>query len=291
MTKVLLVNGVLTHDSGKTWFSSLLARSLISEGFKVGIYKPVAGHNAWTQYNTVVRSKELKLLVGADVLTYLDLGLVKVGELMIANPVDLLMAPLDVVKYMNSGALYKYAVDLLNQFKQIVLARITSCEHNTSEHFIISSNLSYLTDPLISDLKELSITLEARDISIDDLIKTLRSQQVEDEMNACLKKICEGVDVVIVESFNDAFTPYPSLLNHISQVISVSQGRAILFKDVISIKTVVKEMLMAVGDEGLKALNIIGRLTPSLVIDIPPSPDIKSMQGTSWETMIRSLIR
>lgn len=291
MSTVLLVNGLLVHDSGKTWFSISLARHLIDEGFKVGMYKPVAGHNAWTQYHTVVRSKELKLLLGADVLAYLDSGLVKIEELTTTNPVDLLMTPLDVITYLNSKAFHKYFIDSLNQFKQLVLARITICGQHGFDHFVIRENLSHATKPLLDDLIELSTILKASDIAIDDLINTLRSRWIEENLNICLKKICEDSDMTIIESFNDAFTPYPSLLEYVDQVVTVGQGRAILFDDMPRMRKLVREKLAILSDEGLKSANIVGDLSPSAIIDIPPSLNIMSVRGINWKSVIKALRR
>ncbi|MEM0361161.1 MAG: hypothetical protein QXY36_03445 [Sulfolobales archaeon] len=291
MGTVLLVNGLLVHDSGKTWFSISLAKHLVNDGFRVGMYKPVAGHNAWTQYHTVVRSKELKLLLGADVLAYLDLGLVKIEELPTTNPVDLLMTPLDVITYLDSKMFHKYFTDSLNQFKQLVLARTTLCGQNSFNHFAIRENIKHSTKPLLNDLIELSTILKARDIAIDDIINTLRSQWIEENLNVCLKRICEDSDVVIIESFNDAFTPYPSLLEYVDQVIVVSQGRAILFDDMSRVRRLVRERLATLGDEGLKSANIVGDLNPSAIIDIPPSLNIMSVRGINWKPVINTLRR
>ncbi len=289
MAKVFLVNGLFVHDSGKTWFSITLARYLTSEGFKVGMYKPVAGHSAWTQFHTVDRSKELKLLVGSDVLTYFDSGLVRSEELTITNPVDLLMAPLDVLKYLNSEAFHRYVIDAFDQFKQLVMARITDCSQGSSTHFVINNNLNRLTKTLRDYLKELSNTLGAKDISLEDLIAVLRSQWIEENLNVCLKRVCEDRDIVIVESFNDAFTPYPSLLGNIDRVILIAQGRAVLFDDLSSIKTLLHQKIITMGDEGLKSINVLGKLTPSLSFDIAPGINIESTRIAEWGSLIKAL--
>lgn len=287
MTKVILVNGLFVHDSGKTWFSTALAKYLMGQGYRVSLYKPVAGHSAWTQYHTVIKSKALKLLLGSDVLTYLDLALIRVEEIPITNPVDVLMGPLDVAKYINVRAFRRYLVDSLDHFKQMILTRITSCEDGSFEHFIIRSNLNHLIDSLVSDLTELSKILNAKDTDVDDLVKMLRGPHIEGNLNVCLKRKCEGVDLAIVESFNDAFTPYFSLLEHIDMVISVAHGRAIIFEDLRNIKTLVIEMINSLGDEGLKSSNIIDKLTPSQIIGIPPRASVTSAQEMGWGRLMK----
>ncbi|MEM1982795.1 MAG: hypothetical protein QXZ10_01805 [Sulfolobales archaeon] len=290
MTKVVLINGLFVHDSGKTWFSVSLAKNFINRGYNINIYKPVAGHSAWTQYFTVTRSKELKLLVGADVLTYLDLGLISNKELPNTNPVDLLTSPVDIAKYLNANMFNKYLTDAFDQFKQIVLARITSCEDGIVKHFIVRNNLNHTVSSLVNDLMELSNIMKAEDVNIDELIKILKSPWIESNLDLCLKKKCYGKDVVIVESFNDAFTPYYSLLDYVDIVISIGQGRAMLFDDLSDIKELIKERITTLGDEGLKSLNLVNKLTPSSIIEIPPKSNIASMSDIDWGPLIESIV-
>ncbi|MCS7108625.1 MAG: hypothetical protein RMH77_01975 [Sulfolobales archaeon] len=287
--KIILVNGLFVHDSGKTWFSTALTKYLISQGYRASIYKPVAGHSAWTQYTTVVRSKMLKLLVGSDVLTYLDLGIINREEIPITNPVDLLMSPVDVAKYLNNGAFGRYLIDAFDQFKQMVLARITSCEGSGVNHFIIKSNLNHVAKSLMNDLLELSNVVGAREIELDNLVKMLKQPWIDDNLNLCLKRRCEGKDVILVESFNDAFIPYISLLEHLNGVISIGHGYTILFDDLPRIRKLVKEVISDLGEEGLKSSNIVDKLNPSSIIEIPPRVSVSYMQGMDWKPIIRAI--
>jgi len=277
LVKVLLVSGLLTHDSGKTWFSVGLAKYLVGSGFKVSMYKPVAAHNAWTQYFTVVKSEELKLLVGSDVLTYLSSGLVSVDELLLVNPVDLLLAPPDVINYLRRGGEYvhNYLTDLTNQFTQVVIARITSCTTNTYEHFRIDSNLGNVVSPLRDDLIELSRCLKSKSIDIKELINLLTSQAIESNLNTCLKRLSDSKDVVVVESFNDAITPYISLLNYVDVIALVSYGRVLLINDIGMVKELISRGFVGRGHEILRASNILKELKPSSIFEIKPSLHIE----------------
>lgn len=92
----ILISGLLVYDSGKTWLAISLAKRLKGYGHRVGIYKPIAGHNAWTQYKTVVISKKLGILVGEDVFNYISiLGMGK-EIIPFMNPIDILLAPPEV---------------------------------------------------------------------------------------------------------------------------------------------------------------------------------------------------
>lgn|GEM_PF-206733 len=277
MVKVLLVSGLLTHDSGKTWFSVGLAKYLVRSGFRVSMYKPVAAHNAWTQYFTIVKSRELKLLVGSDVLTYLNSELVDVNDLPIVNPVDLLLAPPDIINYLRRGReyVYEYLNDLTNQFIQVVIARVTSCITKTYEHLRIDSNLSNVVSSLREDLIELSRCLRARSVDIKELINLLSSQAIESNLSNCLKILSDSKDVVVVESFNDAITPYTSLLDAVDLIALVSYGRVLLINDVGSVKELISKGFVDRGYEILRSSNILKELKPSFTFEIKPSLNIK----------------
>ncbi|HDI02231.1 MAG TPA: ATPase, partial [Ignisphaera sp.] len=120
--RVVLIIGLLVHDSGKTWFSISLARYALEKGYRVAIYKPVAGHSAWFQYHTLARSRELGVLVGQDVSLYLEHLGISVNDIAIVNPIDILIAPISVEEYAKTGDFESYIADLENQMKQAVLA-------------------------------------------------------------------------------------------------------------------------------------------------------------------------
>ncbi|RLE70333.1 MAG: ATPase, partial [Thermoprotei archaeon] len=93
----LLVVGYAEYDSGKTSLTLQLIRKLRAGGRRVIAAKPVAGHSAWYQYETVVHSAELGLLVGEDAYRIaVELGML--SRVAVLNPVDLLISPLDPFK-------------------------------------------------------------------------------------------------------------------------------------------------------------------------------------------------
>lgn len=69
----VLVNGLLTYDSSKTYVAIALAKALVERGFKVSAFKPLAGHFARYQFNAMLYSLKYGVLVGEDVLKHKDL--------------------------------------------------------------------------------------------------------------------------------------------------------------------------------------------------------------------------
>ncbi|MDK6029170.1 hypothetical protein QPL79_07320 [Ignisphaera sp. 4213-co] len=266
---IVLVSGLLTYDSGKTWFVIGLAKRLMEKGYSIGLFKPVAGHNLWSQYKSFLYSIDAGVLVGEDVMKYITI--LKLNEKpQIINPVDILMAPPDPVKYILNRALPNYLEDLDSQFKQIVLARYSECSSEKSKHYIFKSNITNLSPYLRNLIERFSVNVNAEDVSIESFIGLLKSSSVEENLDQCLSRVSSGKDVVIVESFNDAATPYIKLLDKINKILVIMPTAVAIYNDVAKAKGVIMESVKKLGETGLKTYNLLSYLPPDSIMYLRP---------------------
>jgi len=275
---VVLVSGLLVHDSGKTWFTYSLLRVANRLGLKVFVYKPVAGHNAWFHYRTVVKSLELRALVGNDVLTYHSILPHEPIEKM--NPVDLLLAPPSILPYLPKQV-EEYLSDLESQFRQVVVARISNCFTGEHRHVYVPENLKRLPPLLRSAIERLIIELNAKSIDIHSLVAHIQSRDVEKLLESCLEDLKLNSDLVIVESFNDAIIPFSSLLKHLRLLIVVSPGHVLVYDSIDKIVDIMRVEISLHGVDGYRAFHIIKHLQPREVIDLEPIESIEVEQRSA----------
>jgi predicted P-loop ATPase/GTPase len=268
MKSAVLVSGLLTYDSGKTWFSIGLAKSISKRGYSVGVFKPIAGHNLWSQFRSFLYSTEKGILVGEDVAKYSStLGLT---ELHIMNPIDVLLSPLNPVSYITTGNIGEYLADLEDQFKQMVLARYSNCLTGTTKHYIFRENVSRAPPQIQRLLERFALRVSAEEVELQEFIKLLRSEEVESNLEECRRRICTHSDVVIIESFNDAIAPYLRLLSNISTVAVVMPTAIAIYTDIRRLKEVVIENISRFGEAGLKASRVVANLPPERVLYLKP---------------------
>ncbi|MEM1693451.1 MAG: hypothetical protein QXV81_07985 [Ignisphaera sp.] len=267
----VMVSGLLPYDSGKTWLGASLVRLLLSYGVRVGVYKPVAGHNAWSQYPTVVESLRRGVLVGEDVVKYISI--VSDIDVELVNPIDMLLAPPDPLNYL-STSIYRYLDDLENQFKQIVLARVSSCLNRSTQHFIFRDNIEGVAQPLREELEMLSAKLRAIEGNLGDFIQRLRNSYIEDELMICLERIEIGREVTIVESFNNAIAPFRKMLDGIDILIVVAPGAIAIYRDIEDVVKTVDELVGRYGERGFEAIHLLSRVKPSTTQYIRPRTGI-----------------
>lgn len=267
----VMVSGLLPYDSGKTWLGASLVRLLLSYGARVGVYKPVAGHNAWSQYPTVVESLRRGVLVGEDVIKYISI----VGDIDVelVNPIDMLLAPPDPLNYL-STSIYRYLDDLENQFKQIVLARVSFCSNRSTQHFIFRDNIEGIAPPLREELKMLATKLSAIEGSFEDFIQRLRSSYIEDELMKCLKRIEMEREVMVIESFNNAIAPFRKILDGIDILIVVAPGAIAIYRNIRDVVKAVDELVGRYGERGFEAAHLLSRVKPSATQYIRPRTGI-----------------
>lgn len=222
--KTVLVSGLLPYDSGKTWFTMSLFKTLIATGARAVPYKPVAAHNIWYSIATVKHSARLKILVGNDAYAYFK----ETGESpALLNPVALASAPLDPVNY--GLDVEKYLEDSSLFLPQLVVARIAYHPSSQIEHFIIQENVEKTVPEAKRVVELLRKKLRPVKISLREISEMLQSSRIDQIVVSALSSLLEKYDVILLESFNDAVLPSMGLMENIDQIIVVAPGRAFLY--------------------------------------------------------------
>ncbi|BCU69221.1 hypothetical protein [Stygiolobus caldivivus] len=228
----LLISGLLQFDSGKTSFSLSLISALKDNGINIFPHKPVAGHNAWYSFYTMLRSEELNELVGNDALKYYD----EISESQYVNdkkeiireinPFAVLLAVPDIEKLNFNVRLYR---ELMSE-GIIVTIRVSDC--NSSIHFSLSDIQKVIPSPLAEKILHLNKVLGAVQVEGEKLKELLNSSPNLTEK--CTQNIFHKYENVIIESYNDALAPNFSSLNA-DMLFIVSPGKVLLvddFKDI-----------------------------------------------------------
>ncbi|MEM1645509.1 MAG: hypothetical protein QXL96_06530 [Ignisphaera sp.] len=263
----ILISGLLVYDSGKTWVGITLAKKFIEYGAKVGIFKPIAGHNAWSQFLAVVESLSRGLLVGEDIVRYANT--VKDLDLAVSNPIDILLAPLDPQGYLTAN-IYSYLADLEDQFKQMVLARVSRCSDKFTQHFVFPRNLSRVAYPLRSRIEDLAVKLNATAYNVDEFVKLLKRPDIEEELIRCLEIVEKERNIVLIESFNNAITPFRKILDRVDLMIIVTPTRVFVYEDIKEVAKTLDETVVFYGERGFEAVHILSKVKPSISTYIKP---------------------
>ena len=267
---IILVTGLLPFDSGKTWLSVAITREAKRKGLKAKIFKPIAGHNAWGQFKTVIESIKRRYLICEDALIYQTyLG---ENDLTKINPVDLLLAPPSIE---HCKSLNNFMALLTDTLKQVVCARLT--RHNGKTiHYLVHDHIEVTAEPLKSWLKKLAIRLDPHPIStsINDVIALLEGNDVDQELYEHLKGYSEEHDIVIVESFNNAAIPFTSMLNFDIDEVLVALPLHVLVLDSKIFMHNAKQRLMNMGFKGLETDKVIENLNFKAIFNLKPAPSI-----------------
>ncbi len=257
MASVWLVNGLLQYESGKTWFTIALARTLSKHGYRVNVYKPVAGHSAWYQFETLKNSIKYKVLVGEDVVKYKEY-LELEQDFSLLNPVDILSAPPSPTKY---RVLAEYLAALEVLAEQIVIVRLSDPENYGHEYLLVEGSMDKIVEGLKPWIRELVNIFNPKQVSLESLLDKMYSSETNSMLLKALDILSRNSDILLVESFNDAAVPFYGLLERTERVFTTTPGYFYEL-DVKEFKRTVRKNYLLYGDPGVK----MGKLFP--VIDV-----------------------
>ncbi|AOL17012.1 ATPase [Sulfolobus sp. A20] len=224
----ILVNGLLPNDSGKTTFSLSLIRLFRQVGIELFPLKPMAGHNAWYSFNTLIRSEELGALAGNDALKYYDETKKDIRKI---NPFAVLFIPIDLEKLGFNVSLYNLMMDYGFPY----LIRFSDCITGIDSYFVNSNAELYSPKPLLRFINNLSLKFNAR--SSNSLRQLIDSSPYN--IDVCVEITFKENENVIIESYNDSSSPTNRSAD-VDYVFIVSPAKAFLVK----------------GDEFKKALSL-----------------------------------
>ncbi len=260
MGKAILISGLLPHESGKTYFTASLAKALKSLGYEVAVFKPVAAHSLWYQLRVFRDSVKLGVLVGEDVLKYINLGLITNPDLQ--NPVDILTAVPDVTKFASIDS-YLSVID--SAVSQAVLARVS---FTVRRYFLAEDVLNSLTPKLREEVKKsLSTFTPVVRVSSSWLTNYLSGKEVDAAIKYAAESVLKKADVVLIESFSSALIPSASLTPYVNVLVIVTPSRAMVYPGgklstyISAIKSV----------NELDSRFFARLLKPNTTVEIPPS--------------------
>jgi predicted P-loop ATPase/GTPase len=214
----LLISGLLRFDSGKTTTGLGLLSRFKEVGITIRPLKPVAGHNSWYSFSTLLRSIEMGILAGNDALKYHDESGVDVREI---NPFAVMLGVPDPALFMDSTRTY---LRYMEEGMPIML-RLEDCSSRKGVH-LVTRSVQYLPSGLRKYVEELSLKVEAIEVEEREARELVeRSWLLAD---GCVK-MWKGD--LLIESYNDAAVPTPSSLD-VEIVLIVAPGRVFMYDGV-----------------------------------------------------------
>ncbi|MEM4846822.1 MAG: hypothetical protein QW794_03575 [Thermosphaera sp.] len=263
-SKIILINGLLPYESGKTWFTISLYKTLMKSKVKSIMYKPVAAHNLWYSVKPLAHSIKLRLLLGNDAYAYYKETRVSPT---ILNPIAMASAPLDPEKYGHN--IEKYMEDSTMFLPQLVMARVSNPAKDRTIHYIVRENVEKTISAARKVIDLLEKTLAPIETSLGEMSRFLTSREIDDLLQSTLTILQGEYDVVLLESFNDAIVPSMGLINSVDLMITIAPGKAFLY-DKESSKRIIKYVQEEIKDPGsLIVSNVFVKFRPSHSFNIP----------------------
>lgn len=216
----ILIAGLLPYDSGKTSFAISLIRALKEVNVTAFPLKPIAGHNAWYSYGTLLRSLEMKTLAGNDAIRYFDETNFNIN---LINPFATLFAPIDIESINYDITLYR---EIMNDGYPVLVRMTIDCDNITTKSYILNI-LTLLPQGLQEPIKELGNTINAEKINMNNLKELINNSPYF--VDNCIKYLFDKYENIIIESYNDAASPtYASV--DVNYAFIITPGKALLYK-------------------------------------------------------------
>ena len=220
---LVVISGLLPFNSGKTFFTLALAEYLRKSGYSVGVVKPVAAHSFWEQYEYLVESRGLGVLVGEDVVKYVRAGLIQ--DIDLQNPVDVMTAPHDLMKH---PSLDSYLTSLTSLIDQAVLVRVSSLKQRN--YYLVRENLERVGDHLANEIRGFASGLGRVDeVDRSWLYNKLVSKEIDSLIVESVSSVMSRHDVTLCESFSNALLPALGLRTLAKHVIVVTPSKALAY--------------------------------------------------------------
>lgn len=230
----ILVVGLIPYDAGKTEFVLNLVNALKKYGYRPSYFKPVAGHDAWYQYDALLYTLNSGLLIGHDAYIVAE-KLDMLDKLHLISPLDILTFPVDPVRLHLSMPSYMEHMSYIG--KRTVLVRFTYFYGDRGQYkniyYIcrdtlnkINNNLGIVFKELLERIRnERSFFIETTSIHIEKLLNNPKIYEVIDRYRVLL----EENNYLIIEGYNDVSSPTIGSLD-VDYVFVVAPSKALLYK-------------------------------------------------------------
>jgi len=230
----VLVLGLIPYDAGKTEFVIGLAEALEDIGFNPGYFKPVAGHDGWYQYDTILYSMEAKVLIGHDAYVVSEkLGLL--DKLNLVSPLDILTLPVDLAKLgLNVHAYNEYMSYIGRRAVLMRFTRFIDMKRGDYRdiYFIGSDALAKISDELKEVLEALMKEIKHErslfvEVTTKHIEKILGGPEIYRVIDSYINYLGDR-DPLIIEGYNDVAAPTMGSL-YSDYVFVVSPGKALVY--------------------------------------------------------------
>jgi len=237
----------------------------------VAAFKPRSGHSLWYQRDAFLKCQEEGRLFCEDIVKLSEVSR-SVLPLEVLNPVDASMGPLDSRSFLQQNAVERLYLLQSNAFSHFVVERYTLCRESGMESILcvneeaIRSGSTMLDTNYLLNLKRNA----SKVISIRGLGEWNRilSKFGSLAMRIGYQRVSERFNCVVVEGFNDAVCPEPTLRHDV--IIGVAPGVAV-FYDAERFYNVLETMSELGRDPAaLRAEDVARFLKEAEILPIPP---------------------
>ena len=227
----ILVSGFMPQNSGKTTLAKALAYTLRTAGYDIGVFKPVSGHNWYSQYDASIKNFMDRKLYCEDIMKLASAAGIR-EEYEILNPIDILTAPVNLRYFLIHRYISRYFYYMENTFMQAVITRISYKHTNSIENiYLINQKLIGRSIVEIDDIFLKSVTSNAsRKIFFENPEKLTQIISIygEKSIESCYKYMLSKYPYLLIESFNDAAIPSTRLKN-IDIVLAVAPRYVVIY--------------------------------------------------------------
>ncbi len=282
----IMIVGLVPHESGKTTIAKALVGELVARGYRVGVSKPVAGHNIWYQRISVRNTHEHGILVGEDAVE-LKRASSSEDPLEAINPLDIASAPQDPEPYLRS--LRSYHEALSSTILSAIMIRVSSCTRGGiyTSHYLVERRFEKIPGSVRSVILSIASKIRPKPVSIEpeDLENMILAGYASAEI--CYRYVSEKHENLVLESFNDAASPITDP-GDLDLVLAVSPGKLFIYNGSVYRKA----LGVVLGVEGglhrrwwPSTSEVVRLINPIGSMDIPFLDDIASFASFT-ETLV-----
>jgi predicted P-loop ATPase/GTPase len=226
----IFIFGLLPYSSGKTVVACTVARGLANQGYNVAGFKPRSGHNFWYQYEISKIGLARGQLFCEDIVKLRTASQCQL-PFEVLNPVDALMSPINVEVLLGRQKLDQLYLIQRDTFSQLVGERYTVLRNGNQEITLCLNEKNIRSGLTLCDLDYVERLKSGIDkiIPVHSLSEWNKVFQTLGPlaMQSCYHEIVDQHEYVVVEAFNDAVCPDPTLRYNL--VIGIAPGLAIFY--------------------------------------------------------------
>jgi len=271
----IFVFGLFPEDSGKTVISTAIARGLLNEGSRVGVFKPRSGHNLWYQYESFLKCKSEGRLFCEDIMKLMEASRCYLSP-EILNPIDALMSVFNVETFLKRRRVGQMYILESEVFSHLVVERYTILEDGEVRRILLINERNLKGDLTLLD----SDYIERLEANSDQVIalkslnewSSLYRSLAPTSIRSCYDTLNKKFEDIVIEGYNDAIAPDFQLIRDVDIVVGVAPGVA-LFYDSGEFKKLI-DTLRSLGRDpaSLRAEDVVRYLKYYEVFKVPPIP-------------------